>query len=211
MFRINEEHWISSLTLGEIIGVTDERVRQLEDKGILECKMQGRKKLFDLVPSVNAYINFIKEPSTPVNTDISLATAKADLKYKESRAGKMELELKELQGTMHRAEDVEVIVTDMIAKLRAAILALPGRLAVDTAAATTAKETSAVIKKAVDELLNEMAEYKYNENDYKKRVMEREKWVSVQEAEQALKEATKSTKRSTISKTSAKALKPRKT
>ena len=225
MFDIHEETLITSLALGEVLLITDERVRQLEDKGILTSVMKGRKKYFDLITSVAAYIEFIKGATAP---DLAVAMAEADLRYKEARAGKMELELSELKGQMHRAEDVETVVSDMVANLRAAVLALPGRLAVDTADAKSAKETSAIIKAAVDELLNETARYKYDAAEYRKLVTEREKWISVKEAESAKKmevepapkkktkkgsETKKSaTKRQPASsKSSARASRPRKT
>lgn len=194
MFDIHEENLIPSLTLGEIIGVTDERVRQLEDKGILTSVIlpgQGHKKMFDLAPNVKAYVEYIKKGVTPNTSTMAEAMQAADLRYKEARAGKIELELAELKGQMHRAEDVEKVVSDMIAKLRAAILALPGRLAVDAAAAATAKEASAIIKIAVDELLNETAGYRYDPAEYRKLVTEREKWINVKEAVTAKKEIEK--------------------
>lgn len=219
MFDIKQENLISSLTLGEIIGVTDERVRQLEDKGILSSVIlpgQGHKKMFDLAPSVKAYVEYIKKGTTPSTNSMSEAMLVAELRYKEARAGKIELELAELKGQMHRAEDVEKVVSDMVAKLRAAVLALPGRLAVDAAKAATAKEASAVIKTAVDELLNETADYKYDAAEYRKLVTEREKWISVKEAvtakqEELKKEEGKKPKQRTSLRRSVGASKPRKT
>ena len=37
------------------------------------------------------------------------------------------------EGTMHRAEDVEAMTTDLVFSIRSALMAMPGRLAVDTA------------------------------------------------------------------------------
>ena len=82
---------------------------------------------------------------------------------------------------MHRAEDVAAVVSDMIARLRAGVMALPGQLAVDCAEARTPLEASAVIKKGVDTFLNETASIRYDENDYRRLVKEREKWITVKE------------------------------
>lgn len=224
MLNINNENLITSRALGTLLSLTSERVRQLEDEGLLQSVTKSGKKYFDLTPSVQAYIEYIKSKDT-LTADILTAAQiqQADLRYKSARAGKMELELAELKGQMHRAEDVETVVSDMIARIRSSILALPGRLAVDTAEAKTPMETSAIIKAAVDDLLNETAEYKYNAADYKRLVSEREKWLSVKEAETVKKEAEKKTtqaknraktaskKPAASSKTSEKASKPRKT
>jgi hypothetical protein len=186
MLNVNEENLITSRALGTLLSLTSERVRQLEDEGVFRSKSKSGKKYFDLTPSVQAYVQHLKEKIAGSGDALTEEqTALADLRYKTARAGKMELELKELQGTMHRAEDVELITGDVIAKIRAEFLALPGRLAKDTAEAKTAKAASAIIKSAVDEVLNNTAAYRYDENSYKKLVREREKWLSVKEAEEA--------------------------
>lgn len=211
---------VTSETVAHAVGVGPEWIRQLSDDGTLEImRKDARVRIYDLFESIRAYCEFLRNSSlgeTQIRKEMALAMAEADLRYKEARAGKIELELAELKGQMHRAEDVELVVSDMIAKIRAAILALPGRLAVDTAEAKTARETSALIKTAVDELLNETAAYKYDAKEYRKLVMEREKWLTLKEAETAKKEETKQQKKtskrqSTTSKASERASKPRKT
>ena len=210
---------VSTETLAAAFDVSPEWIRQLGDSGTLEIiRKNGRNRVYDLFPSIRAYCNFLRDQSKPQSTapELAIAMAEADLRYKEARAGKIELELAELKGQMHRAEDVEKVVSDMVAKLRAAILALPGRLAVDAAEATTAREASAIIKAAVDELLNETAEYKYDPAEYRKLVTEREKWISVKEAVTAKQEISKAEegkkpKQRNSLKRSVGASKPRKT
>lgn len=223
IISINSENLISSRGLATLVDRSSERIRQYEDEGLITSVTKSGKKYFDLAPSLPAIVRYI-EKENQAQADILTAEQmqQADLRYKAARAGKMELELAELKGQMHRAEDVEAIVTDMIAQLRAMILALPGRLAVDTANATTPMETSAIIKKAVDELLNEMADYKYKASDYQKLVNEREKWLTVKEQSEqkqskpkakpkAVAAGSKTKRAKATSKTSAKTSKPRKT
>lgn len=224
-FNVNTENFISTRALAILLNLTSERVRQLEDEGTLISITKSGKKYFDLTPNIQSYIQHLKAKAKDkgdVQAD-ELTAAQiqmADLRYKTARAGKMELELAELEGQMHRAEDIEIIIGDMVARLRAAILSLPGRLAVDTAEAKTPMEASAIIKRAVDDLLNDTAAYKYNAADFKKLVSEREKWLSVKEAESAKKELktekktakkAASKRAATSSKNSGKASKPRKT
>lgn len=208
------------------------RIDQLVQDGVLTPELvveRGKEvRRYPLVQTVQQYVDYLQEKANRkadgVDDPLTLEQmALADLRWKSARAGKAELELAELLGQMHRAEDVETVVSDMIARIRSSILALPGRLAVDTAEAKTPMETSAIIKAAVDDLLNETAEYKYNAADYKRLVSEREKWLSVKEAETVKKEAEKKTaqaknraktaskKPAASSKTSEKASKPRKT
>ena len=161
------------------------RVDQLVQDGVLTptiVKENGRRvRKYDLIPTVQSYIRFLKDRAdrraqgTP---EEAAKQAEADLRYKEARAEKMELEIQELRGQMHRAEDVAVLTNDMIAKLRGGIMAIPGQVAVDCADARTPTEAAAVVKKAVDDFLNETATYKYTEADYRRLVREREKWVA---------------------------------
>ncbi|MBQ2361997.1 MAG: hypothetical protein II287_00115, partial [Bacteroidaceae bacterium] len=45
---------------------------------------------------------------------------------------------KELEGKMHRSEDVEAVMTDLVYTIRSMLMALPGRLAVDVVSTKTA-------------------------------------------------------------------------
>ena len=171
-------------------------VNDLVQRGVIKPTIvkefgdSGRNvRKYDLIPTVQSYIRFLRDRAdrraqgTP---EEAAKQAEADLRYKEARAAKMELEIAELRGQMHRAEDVAVLTNDMVARLRGAVMALPGQVAVDCADARTATEAAAVVKKAVDSLLNEMADYKYTEADYRRLVREREKWIADIEDSEAL-------------------------
>jgi hypothetical protein len=205
---IYKENLITTRELANLVNRSSERIRQYEDEGVLTSVTKSGKKYFDLAPSVTAIINYIENKDTSADGLTDEQIKLADLKYKTARAGKMELELAEFTGQMHRSEDVATVVGDMVARIRGAILSLPGRLAVDTAEAKTAMEASSIIKKAVDDILNEIAEYKYKPEDYKKLVAEREKWLTIKEQTE---QAKTSRRPSSTSAESSKASKRQKT
>lgn len=163
-------------------------VNDLVQRGVIKPTIvkefgdSGRNvRKYDLIPTVQSYIRFLRdraERRAQGTPEEAAKQAEADLRYKEARAEKMELEIQELRGQMHRAEDVAALTSDMIAKLRGGIMAIPGQVAVDCADARTPTEAAAVVKKAVDDFLNETAAYKYTEADYRRLVREREKWVA---------------------------------
>jgi len=95
-----------------------------------------------------------------------------------------ELELMELEGKMHRSEDVEAMTTDLILNIRSMLLALPGLLAVDLAEISNPAEVSERIKEAVYDILEELSNYKYDPKEYQKRVRERQGWENEQEDEE---------------------------
>ena len=132
--------------------------------------------------SVHAYISYLRDMAKSKQKDKSIvdaekrkAQAEADLK--RSKADVAMLQLNELEGKMHRSEDVEAVMTDLVYAIRSMLIALPGRLAVDVSSTTSAQEASEVIKKEVYKILDELSEYKYNPEEYARRVREREGWT----------------------------------
>ena len=90
----------------------------------------------------------------------------AEVTLKVAKAEMARLEMKELQSKMHRAEDVKAMTEDLIYTIRSALMALPGRLAVDVCAAQTAAEASEIIRKEVYLVMGELSEYRYDPKKY---------------------------------------------
>ena len=97
-------------------------------------------------------------------------------RIKAAKAEVAEMELAELQGKLHRADDVEAITTDHVLFLRSMLMAMPGKLAVDLAGDHTAAEQAEVVKREVYHILDQLAGYRYDPDEYKKRVKERQGW-----------------------------------
>lgn len=165
--------------IAKIFGVSTRRVEQLKTEGII--KGQGKPTKYDLLPTIQAYIKYLSDKAygrEKKQTDAQLTTSKleAESRIKTAKAEMAELELKELQGKMHRAEDVEAITTDHVFFVRSMLMAMPGKLAVDLAGTHTAAEQADRVKQEVYYILENLAGYKYDPEEYKKRVMERQGW-----------------------------------
>ncbi len=100
----------------------------------------------------------------------------AELTIKQSKAIIAALEAKELQGKMHRSEDVAAMTEDLIYTIRGMLLALPGRLAVDCAGAKTPRAASEVVRREVVKVMEELSRYRYDSAKYEERVRERKRW-----------------------------------
>ena len=126
------------------------RVQQLAKEGILPAALQRPYK-FDLLPTVKAYIRYLrdrangKEAKTADTVKAEADKLRAEADLKQSKAKIAELQLKELEGKMHRSEDVEALTNDLVYTARSMIMALPGRLAMDVVQAGSANEASALI------------------------------------------------------------------
>ena len=167
--------------IAKLFGVTDRRVQQLAKEGVIPAA-QTRPYKFDLLPTVQAYIKHLSEKANgkeQKNADTVQAEAdklRAEADLKQSKAKIAELQLKELEGTMHRSEDVEAMTNDLVYTVRSMIMALPGRLAMDVVQTTSANEASAVIRSECSKILNELAGYQYDPEAYQRRVRDREGW-----------------------------------
>lgn len=169
----------STQVIAKLFGVSTRRVEQLKTEGII--RGQGKPTKYDLLPTIQSYIKYLSDKANgreKKEKDAALETGKleAEKRIKTAKAEMAEIELKELRGKMHRAEDVEAIMTDHVFFLRSMLMAMPGKLAVDLAGTHTAAEQADRVKQEVYYILENLAGYKYDPEEYKKRVMERQGW-----------------------------------
>lgn len=170
-----------SAIIAKLFGVTDRRVQQLAKDGVIPAA-SVRPYKFDLLPTVQAYIRYLSDKANSkesksadtVQAEADKLRAEADLK--QSKAKIAEMQLKELEGKMHRSEDVEAVMNDLVYTVRSMIMALPGRLAMDIVQTSNANEASALIRSECYKILNELAGYKYDPEVYQRRVRDREGW-----------------------------------
>lgn len=165
--------------IAKLFGVSTRRIDQLKEEGVING--EGKPVKYDLVSTVQSYIRFLSDKAhgrQKKNTDAENESLKieAEARLKKSKADIAELELKELKGQLHRAEDVEEITTDHVLYLRSLLMAMPSKLAVDVAKIDNPPEAAVRIKKEVDYILNQLAGYEYNAEEYKRKVRERMKW-----------------------------------
>lgn len=169
--KIMPETEVSTEELACVLGLSGRRVRQLIEDGIIERSSPGR---FNLADSVQ---RFIAAKSRGVEDDEDRRTerrkAQSEMVLKESKAEMAKLELMELQGSMHRSEDVRAMTEDLVFTMRSALLSLPGRLARDVADAGSAAEASDIIRREAYRMMEELSHYQYDPKKYAERVKER--------------------------------------
>lgn len=171
--KITRETVIGTSEAASISGLTIRRIQQLIQDGTIPTIEKGKITLGDLYESL---IRQSKKELSDEDRKIEQAKRKAEATLKASKAQMAKLEADELAGKMHRKEDVENIMADMVYTIRDALMALPGRLAVDAANASSAAEASDVIRKEVHKIMNELADYEYDPEKFEERVRERMEW-----------------------------------
>lgn len=175
---------VDSKTIAMLFEVSERRVQQLAKEGIIIATKQGNANRYDLRPTVQRYIRYLSEKAygkeaNQVDAEAEKRKLVADADFKRSKADKAALQLKELEGKMHRSEDVEAVMTDLVYTIRSMIMALPGRLAVDIVSVKTSAEASEIIRAEVYKILEELSTYQYDPEEYARRVREREGWTEV--------------------------------
>ena len=101
-----------------------------------------------------------------------------EVRIKRAKAELAELEMQELKGKLHAAEDVEQMTSDLVMVIRSSFIALPGRVAVELAGINDATELSERLKAEVNSILEDLSNYEYDPEEYRKRVRYRRGWIS---------------------------------
>lgn len=100
------------------LGLTERRVRQMKDEGILDEVQPG---LYNLQACVRKYIDYLKE-----DVGGSLNDERARLTKAKREAVEMENEI--MKGNLHRTADIETGLQTIILNIRSRFLALPAKL-----------------------------------------------------------------------------------
>ena len=149
---------VSASVLKSLLLLKDEsRVRQLAGEGIFIRASKGRYLLFE---SLQNYIKTLK-----VQKDVQSAEAENDVDYKTERAKleqvkriQAELKLALMKGELHKSNDVERVMTDMLARIRSRFLQMPSKMA-PLLAEKEAGEIKKMLSNEVRDILEELKEY----------------------------------------------------
>jgi len=121
---------VSAKTLGEVCGIGDRMVRHLADEGIFARNSHGK---YLLMKSVKNYILTVKASNAGRHVESNLDEA-LDLETERAKHVHVkriisEIQLSLIQGKVHKAEDVERVITDMMERFKSKLEAMPSKLA----------------------------------------------------------------------------------
>lgn len=174
MESVTKDTEVSTKELAIVLGLSTRRVQQLIQDGVFDAKGRGR---FILADAVQRYIALMSKPQmTEEEKKQEKLRLASETSLKNSKAVKAGLEVKELQGKLHRSEDVNNVMDDLIYTMRSMYLSLPGRLAVDTHNSASSAEAAEIIRKTVYADMKEISRYSYDPEKFAERVRERQKW-----------------------------------
>ena len=141
----------TSKAVAEWLGLTERRVRQLRDEGVIQEKSPG---LYDMRKTVTRYILFIRKG----NKKADLNDERAMLTRAKREAADMENKVR--RGELHSAEDIEKGIKTMCLNIRSRFLTLPAKLAPTLVKMGSQAQIFDELKKAIDEALEELRSFK---------------------------------------------------
>lgn len=141
----------TSKIVADWLGLTERRVRQLRDEGIIKEIKPG---LYDLHATVIKYINYLRGVG-----EVSLQTERMKLTAEKRIAAEMDNAAR--RGELHSTQDIEAGVKTMCLNIRSRFLSMPAKLSPALAAAgDNQAEIFDILKGAIDEALEELSDYR---------------------------------------------------
>lgn len=138
----------TSKVVADWLGLTERRIRQLRDEGVIEEQMPG---LYDLRSTTRRYVAYLRGGS--------LADERARLTKAKREAAEMENDLR--RGSLHKTEDIETGIKTMLLNIRSRFLSLPAKLA--PALAAMGGDQAGIfdeLKRSIDETLEELSDFR---------------------------------------------------
>jgi len=136
------------------LDLTEARVRQLRKEKIITEYKPG---LYDLKTVNHEYINYLRKNS-PAESSIDYNAERAKLVRAKREAQELELRLR--REELHEAAEIEQVMTDALVKFKTRLMAIPAKLSPILAKKKDQTEIFMIIKKAVDETLEELSDFR---------------------------------------------------
>ena len=109
--------------IAEALTISERRVRQLTEEGVLTEHSHGH---YRLLPSVQAYIGYLQSQVSDDDEASDYNVEKARLTRAKREDAELELQLK--RNELHRAQDVEFVMTGMLTAFKAKLVTLPHKI-----------------------------------------------------------------------------------
>lgn len=143
--------FVTARQLAEILGITERRVNQIANEGrVFTRDLNGK---FDVVKCAEAYY---REKFAKDDDELNYEREKA--LHEKAKREKAELLLLKMKNRLHWAEDVELVMTEMLVRFRNRILGIPAAIA-PKLYRKSVPQIAEILKRELHSALNELSEY----------------------------------------------------
>ena len=140
--------------IAKLLDLSERRVQQLSREGVIPKANRGQ---YELIGSVRGYVQYLRDQAAKAQAGApDYASERA--RFIRARADLAEIEADEKRGSVLSAEDVEATWVAVLALLRTRLLSLPDRLAPQVHEQTKVADTRNLIRAAIREVLDDLAE-----------------------------------------------------
>lgn len=140
--------------VAKFLDMTPKNVQRLTEKGILKPRQGG---LYHLTETNHAYIKYLREKNPESEENIDLNEERAKL-TKAKRLNE-ELDLAVKKGELHRAEDVQKIMSATLINFKSRLSAIPAEEAEKLATMTDKAKIFLYLNGKIKEALNELSNF----------------------------------------------------
>jgi phage terminase Nu1 subunit (DNA packaging protein) len=150
---------VSTEELAQFVGVDPRRIQQLTKEGVIK-KEPGDKKTakYDFVRNVHKLLQYYRQKSDSRRSGDSDEMANEKLKQISTKRKLEELKLAQLEGDLHKAEDIERIIGAVLTRLRINLLAIPMGLAPILRDMDDTREIAEKLDERIRRAMNEVAD-----------------------------------------------------
>lgn len=149
---------VSAAVLGNIFGVTDRRIRQMAEEGIIVRAAKGRYNLVDSLKNHILSLKLAVDSNDSDNPDGELNFEEEKALHERVKRHISEMKLQTMKGELHKADDVRHVMTDMLSSFKTRMMNIPAKVApvLEDRDAGYIKER---LTSEVTEALNELKDY----------------------------------------------------
>ena len=148
-------------TIAKLFGLSERRVQQLAQEGIIP---KPEKNQYELVGSVRSYIDYLQQRAfgkgvAPRDTHLERA------RLIKAQADMAEIELAERTGALVTVDRVEMDWITLVNACRSRLLSIPTKVAYQISSLKEPEEIEKFLKRTIHEALTELASYEYDDSE----------------------------------------------
>lgn len=148
---------VNTMAIAKMFGVTDRRVRQFVEEGVIDRVGHGR---FDVMDTVFKYVAHLRMSNDQLDeSDITESLDYEKYLHEKAKREKAEIELAHIKGRMHSSTEVEKVMNNMLASFRSRVLAIPSKTAPSLIARDDISQIEQIVEVQIHEALSELANY----------------------------------------------------
>lgn len=142
--------------IAHLLDLTETRVRQLRDEGILTETIPGH---YPLVGTVQAYVKYLRRGNSSKEEYADQRKEQALLTKAKREHAELDLEIRKNQ--VHYGEDVEKICLQLLLNFRQRLLAVPSKTAPILSQKTDPNDIQEILSREVQEVLEEISDLQH--------------------------------------------------